>query len=59
MNVRKLISVFIIGLFFSLITVGCGSFEEAGEDMDDGVEAVGDELEEAGDEAEEELDEID
>ena len=59
MDIKKLLSALIIGTAFSFTVVACASFEEAGEDMDDGVEEVGDELEEAGDEAEEELDEID
>jgi len=59
MDIKKLISALIIGTSFSLTAVGCASFEEAGEEMDDGVEEIGDELEEAGDEAEDELDEID
>jgi len=43
----------------SFATMGCGSFEEAGENVDEGVEEVGEEFEEAGDEIEEEVDEID
>lgn len=49
----------LISAGFCIATAGCGSFEEAGENIDDGVEDVGDEIEDAGDEIEDETDDID